>query len=114
MFEFLEIEEWLITEAIISAQSFSFEINDLSMSPDFQIGDKIILDPTLQAEAGDFVLATSNGQDIFSESTVRVASLMEKSFELYPLNEDFEIFHSSHSDLKTLGVMVEHRKYRRK
>ena len=44
---------------------FFIEINDLSMSPDFQIGDKIILDPTLQAEAGDFVLATSNGQDIF-------------------------------------------------
>lgn len=113
--EFLEIEEWLITEAIISAQSFSFEVNDLSMSPDFQIGDKIILDPTLQAEAGDFVLATSNGQDIFFRK-YRARGIVDgkKVFELYPLNEDFEIFHSSHSELKTLGVMVEHRKYRRK
>lgn len=65
---YLGISEWLITDANISNESFSYEIGDLSMFPDFKIGDRVIVDPTLSAAAGDFVLAVSSTQElIFSK-----------------------------------------------
>lgn len=111
--DFLDTE-WLITDVRISTDSFSFEIQDSSMSPDFQNGDRIILDPSMSAEAGDFVLATNFHGVFFRKYRARGVIDGHPSFELYPLNEDFEIFHSSNSELKILGVMVEHRKYRKK
>lgn len=112
--DFLDTAEWLITDVRISTDSFSFEIQDSSMSPDFQNGDRIIIDPSMSAEAGDFVLSTNFHGFFFRKYRARGVVDGHPSFELYPLNEDFEIFYSSNSELKILGVMVEHRKYRRK
>lgn len=114
--EHLEINEWLVTDLSIAPTSFSFLIWDSSMSPDFKIGDKIIIDPTLKAEAGDFVLAKDERYGlIFRKYRARgISDAGLEIFELYPLNEDFENFHSSSGTVSIIGVMVEHRKYRHK
>ena len=113
---YLGISEWLITDANISNESFSYEIGDLSMFPDFKIGDRVIVDPTLSAAAGDFVLAVSSTQElIFRKYRARGLNKHGSvSFELYPMNEDYEIFYSDVESIHILGVMVEHRKYHRK
>lgn len=112
----LDIEEWLITDSQISASSFAFTIGDSSMNPDFKNGDKIILDPTLTPEAGDFVLATDGVKNVFFRK-YRVRGVVGNidTFELYPLNQDFETFYSIQMEhLRVLGVMVEYRQYCRK
>lgn len=112
----VDICDWLVTDADISNQSFSYEIKDLSMYPDFKMGDKIILDPTLTAEAGDFVLASTFSQLlIFRKYRARgITQNGLPSFELYPINEDYEIFYSDSENIQIIGIMVEHRKYHRK
>ena len=113
---YIGITDWLITDANISNDSFSFEIGDLSMFPDFKIGDRVIVDPTISAAAGDFVLAISSSQGlIFRKYRARGLNKHGSvSFELYPMNEDYEIFYSDVESIHILGVMVEHRKYHRK
>lgn len=114
--EHLDIKEWLVTDLSIAPNSFSFLIWDLSMAPDFKIGDKIIIDPSLKAEAGDFVIARDERYGlIFRKYRARgISDDDQEIFELFPLNEDFENFHSLNSGVSVIGVMVEHRKYRQK
>ncbi|OSI21673.1 helix-turn-helix domain-containing protein [Neisseria dumasiana] len=112
----VDISEWLVTDAEISSESFSFEIKDLSMFPDFKIGDRIILDPTLVADAGDFVLAISAMESLIFRK-YRARGIDKNGivlFELFPINEDYEIFYSNSGAIQILGVMVEHRKYHRR
>ena len=100
----------LMTDADISTRAFAMEIEGESMAPAFKPGDRVVIDTKVMPEPGDFVAARAQGLLTFRKYRARGADL----FELVPLNEDWPVLRSDSCDIKVLGVMAEHRSYRRK
>ncbi|MDH2052553.1 LexA family transcriptional regulator [Achromobacter marplatensis] len=95
-----------------SELAFGFEIQDLSMAPQFQPGDRIIIDPRVAPVPGSHVVA------ILRNSIVLFAKYRPHDleggatapFDLVPLNEDFPSFHSDRHDTVVIGTAIEHRR----
>lgn len=108
--------EYVLTDIDVSEFSFALRIEGDSMEPDFKAGDVIIIDPELEPMPGEFVVA-SNGDNMATFKKYRQTYTDMKGvqhFELVPLNNDYPTLNSSEQALRILGVMVEHRIYRRK
>jgi len=100
----------------LSRWAFSLELEGESMMPDFRPGDRVIIDPDLAPNPGDFVVAKNGGeQATFKKYRPRGMDLNGNMvFELVPLNNDYATLRSDIDHLIVIGVMVEHRKrYRR-
>ncbi|QGZ66305.1 LexA family protein [Paraburkholderia acidisoli] len=108
--------ETLTTDLDLSGGAFGLIIKGLSMSPEFKEGDKVIIDPAVAPHPGDFVVAKNTEEEAtFKKYRPRGTSERgEMIFELVPLNDDFATLHSERDHLHIIGVMVEHRKYRRR
>ena len=114
-FEPGDAEDWLLTDLDLTSHAFALQIKGDSMKPDFNPGDRVIIDPDVQPQAGDFVVA-KNGQEEATFKKYRVRGTGTDGatmFELIPLNADFETMRSDEQLIHIVGVMVEHRKYRR-
>lgn len=110
-----DAEDWLLTDLDLSGQAFALQIKGDSMRPDFIPGDRVIIDPDVQPQAGDFVVA-KNGDEEATFKKYRARGTDDAGstiFELVPLNPDFETLRSDERPIRIVGVMVEHRKYRR-
>lgn len=97
--------------------SFALEIEGESMLPDFRPGDRIVIDPNVVPNPGDFVVAKNGKQEAtFKKYRPRGANDRgQQVFELVPLNEDYPTLRSDIETLHIIGTMVEHRKkFRRK
>lgn len=108
--------EYLQTDLDLSESSFALKIKGRSMEPDFLEGDMIIIDPTVKPMPGDFVAAV-NGEEEATFKKYRELGYDEyerMQFELVPLNNDFPSMSTLKQQIKIVGVMVEHRTYRRK
>ena len=111
-----DVEDWLLTDLDLSGKAFALQIKGDSMRPDFSPGDRVIIDPDVQPQAGDLVVA-KNGEEEATFKKYRVRGIDTEGnavFELVPLNADFETLRSDEQQIRIVGVMVEHRKYRRK
>ena len=86
----------------------ALEIKDPSMSPVFNIGERIIIDTGLTPAPGDYVVAVSDGEAVFRKFRLET----KDKFLLIPLNNDFPVIENSSTTI--IGVMVEHRIYRRR
>ncbi len=107
----------IYTDNDLSKWAFALEINGDSMLPEFRQGDRVIIDPELSPNPGDFVVAKNGEQEAtFKKYRPRgVDSAGNDIFELAPLNDDYPTLRSDVQHLLIIGVMVEHRKkYRRK
>ncbi|WP_217185965.1 LexA family protein [Enterobacter soli] len=108
--------EYILTDSELSEFSFGLRIEGDSMEPDFKDGDIIIVDPEVEPTPGEFVVA-KNGSDQATFKKYRPTYTDMKGcqhFELVPLNDDYPVINSDHQPLTIIGVMVEHRIYRRK
>ncbi|VVD74618.1 peptidase S24 [Pandoraea horticolens] len=108
--------EYLLTDLQLSEHAFALEIEGQSMEPEFKEGDRIIVDPGLQAQPGDFVVA-KNGREEATFKKYRprgIGAGGREVFELVPLNTDYPTINSEHEPARIIGVMVEHRRYRRR
>lgn len=108
--------EYLLTDLPLSEYAFALEIEGQSMEPDFKEGDRIIVDPALQPQPGDFVVA-KNGREEATFKKYRPRGIGQggrEVFELVPLNDDYPTINSEHEPARIIGVMVEHRRYRRR
>jgi SOS-response transcriptional repressor LexA len=100
----------------LSRWTFGLEIEGNSMMPEFKPGDRVIIDPELAPNPGDYVVAKNTREEAtFKKYRPRG---MDKNghmvFELVPLNDDYPTMRSDIEHLEVIGVMVEHRKkYRR-
>lgn len=107
----------IYTDVSVSRGAFGLEIEGESMLPEFRPGDRVIIDPELSPNPGDFVVA-KNGADEATFKKYRprgVDAAGNMVFELTPLNPDYPTLRSDIQPLFIIGVMVEHRKkYRRK
>lgn len=108
--------EYLLTDLDLSEHAFALEIEGRSMEPDFKEGDRIIVDPALEPVPGDFVVA-KNGEEEATFKKYRPKGPGANGnmvFELVPLNPDYPTINSEREPARVIGVMVEHRRYRRR
>lgn len=111
-----ERHEFVLTDLSYSAKAFAMRIQGDSMSPDFTEGDLIVCDPDIPPKPGDYVVATGHSQ-LASFAQYRSLGSNDNQielFELVPLNRFYAAMRSDREALVVKGVMVEHRKYRRK
>jgi SOS-response transcriptional repressor LexA len=86
------------------------------MEPEFTEGDLIIVDPEIQPLPGDYVVAKNGEHEAtFKKYKARgVDAEGNEIFSIVPLNDDFPTKHSDKEPINIIGVMVEHRKFRRR
>ncbi len=90
------------------------KIRGKSMEPAFYQGEIVIVDPTLSANPGDYVVArVANSPD--NEATIKQYAVTGidrngvETFELRPLNPLFPTLSSKEFEIDLLGVVVEKR-----
>ncbi len=106
--------EYLLTDLALSDRSFALQIRGDSMAPKFQEGDRVIIDCDVAPHPGDFVVARNGGEEA-TFKRYRLLSLGEQEvFELVPLNENYPSMRSDQQHIQIIGVMMEHRQYRRR
>lgn len=111
-----DAHEWLMTDLELSDGAFALEIKGDSMLPDFQPGDRVIIDPSVRPQPGDYVVA-KNGEEEATFKKYRLRSINDHGtevFELVPLNPDYPSIRSDVTPIHIVGTMVEVRKYRRR
>ena len=107
--------DWLLTDIDLSDSSFALDIRGNSMEPEFKDGDRVIIDPEIAPQPGDFV-AAKNGEQEATFKKYRPRGMDAHGniiFELVPLNDDYPTLRSDVQHIRIVGTMVEHRKYRR-
>lgn len=110
-----DADEWLLTDIDLSDGAFALDIRGNSMLPDFNPGDRVIIDPEIAPQPGDFV-AAKNGEQEATFKKYRPRGMDAHGniiFELVPLNDDYPTLRSDVQHIRIVGTMVEHRKYRR-
>ncbi|EOD56726.1 MULTISPECIES: S24 family peptidase [Aeromonas] len=108
--------EYVTASVDIGPRGFGLWLRGNSMSPQFNEGDLVIVDPDEQPRPGDFVVA-KNGSDEATFKKYRPRGIDENGkevFELVPLNEDYPPMHSDRQHIEIIGVMVEHRTFRKR
>ncbi len=111
-----DAHDWLVTDLDLSEGAFALEIKGDSMQPEFKPGDRVIIDPDISPQPGDFVVA-KNGEEEALFKKYRPRGMDANGnviFELVPLNEDYPTMRSDAVPIRIIGTMVEHRKYRRR
>jgi SOS-response transcriptional repressor LexA len=111
-----DAHDWLMTDLELSEDAFALEIKGDSMLPEFRPGDRVIIDPGIRPQPGDFVVA-KNGEEEATFKKYRPRSMDAAGntvFELVPLNDDYPTIRSDVTPVRIIGTMVEHRKYRRR
>lgn len=100
------------TDQDLSAWAFALDVEGLSMAPEFKPGDRIIVDPELAPNPGDFVVARNGSeQATFKKYRPRgIDASGNMVFELVPLNDDYPTLRSDTEHLSVIGVVTEHRK----
>lgn len=108
--------EYVSAGGEIGPYGFGVWLRGDSMAPLFKEGDLIIVDPDESPQPGDYVVA-KNGSDEATFKKYRPRGIDENGqevFELVPLNDDYPIMHSDRQHIQIIGVMVEHRSYRKR
>lgn len=116
-------DDYITTDLGLSEQAFALEIKGDSMvappgsgEESFHEGDRIIVDCTVTPLPGDFVVAR-NGDHEATFKKYRPRGMDEQGrevFELVPLNPDYPTMRSDRQPVQIIGVMVEHRRYRKR
>ena len=110
-------DEFLQTDLDVSTSTFALIIQGRSMAPDFQPGDKVIIDPAIQPRPGDFVVAKRDNDQAPTFKKYRPRSqdeLGQEVIELTPVNPDWPtLIIDQENPGHVVGTMVEHRRYRR-
>ncbi|HDO1375645.1 TPA: helix-turn-helix domain-containing protein [Aeromonas veronii] len=108
--------EYVSAGGEIGPYGFGLWLRGDSMLPQFKEGDLIIVDPDESPQPVDYVVA-KNGSDEATFKKYRPRGIDESGqevFELVPLNDDYPTMHSDRQHIQIIGVMVEHRSYRKR
>ncbi|MFQ1876310.1 LexA family protein [Aeromonas veronii] len=108
--------EYVTASVDIGSCGFGLWLRGDSMLPLFKEGDLIIVDPDEAPQPGDYVVA-KNGSNEATFKKYRPRGIDETGqevFELVPLNDDYPTMHSDRQHIQIIGVMVEHRTFRKR
>lgn len=99
-----------------SSWAFALEIEGDSMTPDYQEGDLVIIEPEWTPRPGECVAARNGKQEAtFKKYRQRgIDAAGNDVFELVPLNENYPTVRSDQTALTIIGVMAEHRRKARR
>lgn len=114
-FEPGDAESYRLAEDGYGPNTFGLVIAGNSMEPEFRAGDVVFIDPDVQPNPGDYVVAR-NSEEEATFKKYRPRGMNEHGvpvFELIPLNEDYAPMRSDHQPIEIIGTMVEHTRYRR-
>lgn len=104
-------KETLHTQVDCSKRSFGFTVFDRRNETEFQIGDKVVIDPAGKPEPGVMVFAVVGGEPIFARFTSPRRSGKHWTCVLQSLNSAWGIKTlSSKAGDRIVGVMVDHSK----
>lgn len=106
----------LATDLDVGPYAFALELDGESMQPEFNSGDKVIIDPAVKPRPGDYVAFRCHG-DGSTFKKYRPRGIAENGIEIYelvPLNPDYPTLRSDQLECEIIGTMVEHRRYRRR
>lgn len=108
--------EYVTASVDIGPCGFGLWMRGDSMLPQFKEGDLIIVDPDEVPQPGDYVVARNgNNEATFKKYRPRgIDENGQEVFELVPLNDDYPSMHSDRQHIQIIGVMVEHRSYRKR
>ena len=108
--------EFVAASSEIGPYGFGLWLRGDSMVPLFKEGDLIIVDPDEGPQPGDYVVAKNgSGEATFKKYRPRgIDENGQEVFELVPLNDDYPTMHSERQHIQIIGVMVEHRSYRKR
>jgi SOS-response transcriptional repressor LexA len=108
----------LMTELETSVDAFAITVEGESMLPDFAPGDRVVIDPAVKPQPGDFVVTKLEAE---TEATFRKYRLRGRDatgqdiIDLVPLNDDYPVVTmDSDNPGHLIGTMVEHRRYRKR
>lgn len=110
-----EHRDTITTDRVLSGSAFGMVVIGESMAPKYEDGDMVVIDPAVEPRPGDFVVA-NNGNEETTLRKYRPRGTGENGamvFELVPLNDDFPTLQSERDQLQIVGVVMEHRTYRR-
>ena len=97
-----EVESWIPVAPRSSDQTFALRVPDDSMEPEFQEGEIIIVDPTLQGKHNQFLVARMEGD---STATFKQLIIVGNKQYLKPLNSRYPLI-DVQGQLQTCGVVV--------
>lgn len=110
-------DEFLHTDLQVSSRTFALVVEGRSMEPEFQPGDKVIIDPLVRPRPGDFVMAKRDNDPAATFKKYQLRSQVEHGrdvIELTPLNSDWPtLLIDRDNPGHIVGTMIEHRRYRR-
>lgn len=112
----LTMKRFAVTDLSQSANSYALNIEGDSMEPVFDAGDIVVIDPDIPYQPGDYVVAVGpEGRATFGRfKSLGMNDEGADTFEIVPLNPFYAPLKSGPLSLTIGGVMVEHRKYRRR
>lgn len=105
--------EFLQVDSSIGKRTIALRIKDESMCPDFRINDEILIDPDLEPEEDDCVLVriTKTGQEVFRHYVPRRGG----AYDLLAENPEWPtVTINATNPAEMLGVLIEHRRKRRR
>ncbi len=98
----------------VSECAFALRVVGDSMTPEFQPGDIIVIDPMISPQPGDYVVAKNHSEEATFKK-YRPRGKNDSSidyFELVPLNPDYPSLRSDLDNLTIIGVQIEHISFR--
>lgn len=108
--------EAITTDLDLGSMAFALEIRGDSMAPEILEGDVVVIDPDEPPHPGDFVVA-KNGDHEATLKQYRPRGTNDQGqeyFELVPINPVYPTMRSDHHHVTIIGVMMEHRRYRKR
>ena len=72
-----DAHDWLVTDLELSDGAFALEIKGDSMLPEFKPGDRVIIDPQITPQPGDYVVA-KNGEEEATFKKYRPRGMSER------------------------------------
>ncbi|GAA4493592.1 hypothetical protein GCM10023095_04100 [Pseudaeromonas paramecii] len=108
--------ETILTDLELGSRAFALRVKGDSMAPDIIEGDVVVVDPDVSPQPGDIVVAKNGSHEAtIKQYRPRGYNAEGKEwFELVPRNEVYAPMRSDVCSITIIGVMVEHRRYRRR
>lgn len=107
-------EDMLTASGDCGPHTFALRVRGRSMEPDYREGDIIVVDPDINPEPGDFVVAKLDDTEEATFKKYRPRGLDDNGHEiidLVPLNGDFPTIRlNSHRSGHICGTVIEHRR----
>jgi SOS-response transcriptional repressor LexA len=108
-------DEYILANSSYGPHTFALRIVGNSMEPEFKEGDVVVIDPDVNPDPGNYVVARNHEESAtFKKYRPRgVGADGLEIFELVPLNPDYAVLRSDQQPIQIIGTMVEHTRFRR-